>query len=195
MPPKLTGPEARALQKLLEGEFTFYGLISALPELSAPLRRWTYRRLVGHQRQQVSSHAVDEVPHGHDALVLQALLVLHLRAPVPERWVSCTGDELREVTSTLHPGLVLEGWRVGRALDRLVNTSVTLARKWREGEMLHSNEATFGFLTWLEVEGEVDDRGQHPATVEAQLSSGVLQLYRTGSPWEMENVQEAGLTA
>lgn len=195
MPPKLTGPEARALQEVLEGEFTFYGLISALPELSAPLRRWAYRRGAGDRHQRVRSQSIGTVPHGHDALVLQALLILYLRAPVPERWVSCTVDALHEVMATLCPGLSLDGQQVQEALRRLVNTTVTVTWKRRQAEVVRSKELSFGFLTYLEVEGRVDDQGQHPAAVTAQLSSRVLLLYQTGSLREEEDVQGAGLTA
>lgn len=170
--------EERAHQAVLEGGFTFYGLISALPKLPVALPKWVYREVVGDQHLTVRCEAIGVLPHGHDAVVLQALLDLHGQAPLPRGQVACTSDTLRRATSSFSPDLSLTDRQLHDSLKRLKSTTLTVTRQ--QGP--RGSTAHLHFLDDLEF--DIRERADVFSldTVSVQLPERVLRLGRLGTP-------------
>ncbi|BDP43356.1 hypothetical protein DAETH_33250 (plasmid) [Deinococcus aetherius] len=177
--PRRPSPEGeRALRTVLAGGFTFYGLISALPELPVPLPEWVYREVVGDQHLSVRCQAIGVLPHGHDAVVLQALLNLHGQAPLPHGQVACTSDALREATSSLSPDLSLTDRQLHDSLKRLKSATLTVTRQ--QGP--RGSTAHLSFLDNLEF--DIRERADVFLldTVSVRLPERILRLGQLDTP-------------
>ncbi|WP_344870169.1 hypothetical protein [Deinococcus aetherius] len=119
---------------------------------------------------------MDILPCGDDAVVLRALLDLHVRTPLPRGRVVCTGDELRAATSFLVPDLQLTDEQVYFTLKRLLAAMVTVTQHGPGG-----GTVMFNFISDLEIDAhETADRFVL-SRVTVSLPERTLRLGRAGA--------------
>jgi hypothetical protein len=164
-----------ALNEVLAGEFDFFGLISTLPQLSAPVYRWAYTRSAGAIQRTVECEAIQAVPHGHDAEVIRALLSLHQQqAPLgPRPKVHTDGRELHKALAQLGvPGDLDDTWLL-KSLDRLQGTLMRLTSIPPVGR---GRTTRFSLLDALEYHGHVEDGVYILDWVVCSISAPVLSM-------------------
>ncbi|MEF2279438.1 hypothetical protein V3W47_14135 [Deinococcus sp. YIM 134068] len=166
--------ELKAQQIVLEGGFAFYGLISALPHLPTPLHAWQSQTVQDNGSQTVRCGSVRTLPHGPDALVLQALLMLYDRDPRPDRQVTCTGQALREAVLALAPNLWLTDEQLHQSLLRLMGVKIDAT--WRPGPGRQQHTIQFGLLNDLALDVAVQAEVVSLITLTVALSSRTLRL-------------------
>jgi hypothetical protein len=164
-----------ALNEVLAGEFDFFGLISTLPQLSAPVHSWAYTRSAGEAERTVECGAIQAVPHGHDAQVMRALLSLHQRqAPLgPRPRVHTDGRELHAVLALFGVPSYLDDTWLLRSLDRLHGTLMRLTSIPPVGR---GRTARFSLLDALEYQGHVEDGVYVLGQVVCSISASVLSM-------------------
>jgi hypothetical protein len=148
-------PDQHVLEAELGGPMQFHGLIApALP--GTPLRsHLAYRRHVAGQEQEVRIHNPSAlVPHGSDALVLQALLMAPPALTRPDWVVLVRVEDLDDALLKLDPThtLTLDG--LVEAVTRLQTTRFTL-----ETPGASSGRQTFHLIDRLLIHSQSDQPG------------------------------------
>jgi len=181
---QLNPEEQQALNYLLEGEFSYFGLVSTRHTLPAPVHRWTYQRTHGRSQRTVGCYASGGVPHGNDAAIMLTLVHLYAQRPVElkHRPLEVTEETFRQRLALLFPAVKLTDDQLIQALHRLVDAAFEVVYVVREDHdtrvTSRQHFALVSFLIPAMVQDSVPDRLE---AIIFTVSEPALELYLTGS--------------